>query len=530
MTASRRGFRAAAVLTLLAFTSATAGCWRTKPITELQADKGKGLQSNLVRFVIDPGNLQPYRAVKMEVTKVEFPFAEGVVREEEVAIADGAWRPWSSGSPTATIDLRQVRQVEVFDSAYGVGRVILTIFVVIGVAAAVALAVLLIAVITKACPMLYVDRGGGMEFVGVPYAGATFRSIQRDDLLPLTGLPAGTVQMKLIDGGLYETDYTDRVELVLVDHDPALQALPTADARVLLVGQSVAPVAAHDLTGADRLAEVRAKDGKVYQTDLDQAHRQRDPALRDGIEAVFAPAAGPRALQVVAGTTPWIDLVFANYAALFGDRLGLYVDRWNALEKRAEVLAWRDQQGVDLRVEQKRDGQWRTVAIVPTPGPQRAFAVPLGEAKASEPIEVRVSGGAGFWSFDQLALAPLVGEAQARRVPASVALDKDGKDMRAALAATDGVYQVLPEPGEELKLAFDVPPVPAGKQRAAFFASTGYYNVRKTDGANWSPAKLTRIGDGPGALARFSLELFGEYQKIALESSRRPVMAEPPRR
>lgn len=531
----RPALRGAALVTLLAFTVATAtGCWRTVPITEMTAAKGRDLQSNQVRFVINPGAGLRRRAVRMEVTKVEFPFAVGVVQELEIAsrLGDNGddWEKQIVTGTSETVDLREVTQVEVYEVSHGVKKVILYTILSVGITAAVVLAIVLIAVVTKACPMLYVDRGSGMELIGVPYAGALFRSIARDDLLPIPGLPAGVVQMKVVDGGLHETDHTDRAELLLIDHDPALEALATPDARVLLVGKAVEPISAHDLAGVDRLAEVRGRDGKTVQTDLDALQRQQDPPERDGVQAVFAPLAGKPILEVTAGTTPWIDLVFANYAALFGDRLGRYVDRWNEPGKRAEVLAWRDRQGVDLRVEVKREGAWQVVASIPTPGPQRTFAVALPEGKPGQPIEVRVSGGTGFWAYDQLALAPLSAEAQPRRVPASVATDHLGQDVRAALAATDGVYQVLPETGAELKLAFDVPPVAAGKQRAAFFASNGYYNVRQADGGTWSPGKLTQIGDGPGALARFSLDLFREYQKVALASARRPVVAEPPRR
>jgi hypothetical protein len=526
----RSWFRAAAVLTLLAFASATTGCWRTVPITEMEAEPGKTLAQNRVRFILATEADKPTTALTMEISKIEYPFARGTVSERKELSRGGAWLDMPLGDPQATVDLRQVQQIEVYDPAHAAGKVLITVVVAVGVTAAIVLGVLLIAVITRTCPMLYVDRGTGMEFAGVPYAGATFLSIQRDDLLPIDKLPSGLVQMKLIDGGLYETDYTDRAELVVVDHAAGISALPTPDARVLLVGAPQAPLRASDLTGRDRLADLRAVDAKVVQTALEQVPRDGEPPVRDGFEATFAPLAGKRVLEVTAGTTPWIDLVFANYAALFGDRLGRYVDRWNAPDKRAEVLAWRDRQGVDLRVELFEGGAWQTVASVPTPGPQRTFAGPLPEGKPGEEVRVRVSGGLGFWAFDHAALAPLVEEAKPVRVPVARAVDKDGKDQREALAANDGKFQVLPETGDQLQLAFEVPPLAAGRERSAFFASSGYYNVRQAKGGSWSPAKLKRIGDGPGALARFSLELFREYQKIAEATARRPVIADQPLR
>jgi hypothetical protein len=508
-----RWLRGICAVTLVAFVPA---CWRSVPITTMAADKGKSLQRSQVRFVVaQPGNA-PDLTLTLEVTKVEYPFAEGEVIEE-------SYRRTAQPASRATVDLRQVKQIEVYDASQGAKKLLLSVVVVIGGAAAIALAVLLIAVVTRTCPMLYVDRGSGLEFAGIPYAGALFRSIERDDLLPLGSLPPGPLRLQLIDGGLGEADYTDRAALALVDHDPSLEAVATPDARVLLLGKAAAPLEARDAKGRDVLAEVRAADGKLWQSNLDEAQRDPEPALRDGVEATFAPIAGQPVLELTAGTTPWIDLVFANYAALFGDRLGKYVDRWNAPEKRAEVLAWRDRQGVDLRVEAWQRGGWQTVAMVPTPGPQRRMAVALPEGT----FKVRVSGGLGFWTVDRIALAPLAGEAKPLLVEAAVARDQSGNDQREALAASDGKYQVLPETGAALQLSFEVPPPAAGKQRDAFFFSRGYYNVRKVEYGDWSPARLLSIGDEPGAMARFSLELFRDYQKMALSSSKRPVLAEP---
>ena len=65
----------------------------------------------------------------------------------------------------------------------------------------------------------------------------------------------------------------------------------------------------------------------------------------------------------------------------------------------------------------------------------------------------------------------------------------------------------------------------AGKQRDAFFSSSGYYTVGQIKQAKFAPAKLVSIGDSPGSLSRFSVDLYREYEAIARSTATRPVTA-----
>ncbi|MCX5730973.1 MAG: hypothetical protein NTY18_06385, partial [Deltaproteobacteria bacterium] len=119
-------------------------------------------------------------------------------------------------------------------------------------------------------------------------------------------------------------------------------------------------------------------------------------------------AGGPLALELDAGNTLWLDVVFGRFFALLGDRLDTYLDDTDKPESRGPTLAWREREGVDLRVEVERGGRWERVAVVPTVGPAslRRFAVPIGTAGGSE-VRVRLSGGVGFWQADRVAMASI---------------------------------------------------------------------------------------------------------------------------
>jgi hypothetical protein len=173
-----------------------------------------------------------------------------------------------------------------------------------------------------------------------------------------------------------------------------------------------------------------------------------------------------------------------------------------------EILDWQDAEGVTLRVEVLQGGVWKTVQSVPAAGLTRHLGLALPAPVDPGDLQVRISGAVGFWQVDELALSKVApaDSNQVRHLAPTVALDDLGGDQRAALASSDGAYQVLGQPGDALALEFDVPPLEEGRARSAFFASRGYYNVSGIAKGWWSPLALLLLHHRTGGLARLSLE------------------------
>ncbi len=190
------------------------------------------------------------------------------------------------------------------------------------------------------------------------------------------------------------------------------------------------------------------------------------------------------------------------------------------------LLAWKDREGVDLRVEARSDAEWVPVAVVPTVGPValREIAVPLPATLAGHgPLEVRVSGGTGFWRIDSMRLSIAADRPLGvHRLAPVWARAADGSDAQARLAAADETYHALVEMDEELDLGFELPSPPPGQARSLFLASNGYYNVHPPIQGRHSPETVRRIQEDPGGLGRFSLALAAAY---AAELERAPRAA-----
>jgi hypothetical protein len=576
-----RSVRATALVSLLAFALGPSGCtvmrWRAKPITEVSlADKGATPEH--VRVATPDG------AVELQVSRVEFPYVYGSVKQSTGAVVAVDLRgvqkavvlevvagskdlrsrtisadaeavraampatlsfttpsgpvqmavrrveaPWVHGVPEVgtghvRVDLREAQRLEVGERSFSVGRaagLVLAAAVLIGAVAAAGSSG---SSSQGSCPYVYVDRGAGWEKAGLAYVGAAFRSIQRDDLLPLPPLPPGDVRVRLSDEAA-ETEYTDRVELVVVDHAADVRPVATFDGQVALVSGGTPPREARDGAGRPVTTLVGAADGSAWETNVVEVSRT-SPPVHEQITAAFAVpgGAGSPVLEIAGGNTLWMDLVFDRFFAAMGGRLETYLAAGNQPSRRTGLLAWRQREGVDLTVEVLDRGHFRRVAAVPTIGAAslRRVAVPLPDDLAGGPdLTVRLQGGLGFWTVDHLALSRRVDVAATtwRLAPAS-AVDIEGRDQSEAVAAADERYHVL-EPGQSLDLRFVPPPAVAGRTRTAFLLTKGYYNVHPPIQGTWSPGTLLTIRQEPGALSRFSRDLAAEYVRLAEGGPRR---------
>jgi hypothetical protein len=486
-----------ALVTLLTF-STSCYTWSVVPLKEVEETRPKDMAER-IRIAPQDGSTP----VVMRVQSFDYPNVTGVVEGD-----GGAQR---EPPPQVTFDLRNAKQVEIW-SVSGWRTALLVGGIILG---ALAIAGLVYALTKTSCPLVYVDDGTGFRFVGEAYSGATSRATQRGDMLPLPS--SGLHPVVVLSNEAWESQFTDLLEIAVVDRAPGSRALATHDAGIVLVGEPLAPRAAVDLEGADVLSLVRASDGQAWQGNLPGLARLPAPPSREGIVATFPvpPGHGPLALEMEAGNTAWLDVVFGRFFALLGDRLDRYLDEADRPESREFTLAWREREGVDLLVEVERGGRFERVAVVPTVGPaaSRHFAVPIGPATGEE-IRVRLSGGVGFWQADALAVAPITEARPPVSRHAPVRANAGGKDVREQFASVDGSYQVLADRGERVDISFDLPPPAPGLVRDSFLHTSGYYRVHRPPQSGLSVGTLYRLRDEPGSLSRFSLDLYRGYERM----------------
>lgn len=372
--------------------------------------------------------------------------------------------------------------------------------------AGISLMALLIA--SSSCPTVHVIDGAQQTIAGEAYPGAIFRSVQRDDLLLLPAVDGRTLTLRLTNSNP-EIQYTDAAKVILVEHKPSQRALATHDGRAMLVERMQSPARAVDLEGNDVLDRVRAIDDVVWQSDLDRAFLAERRDLREGLIATFEQPHG-NALEITAENTLWMSAVFHQGFEMLGSTFGPTLNVANKAD-RAGIEAWRAREGVDLRVEILRDGTWTQAAIVQTPGVSalRTMLVPIGVADSDE-LQVRMSGGFGFWRIGSVALTTIVDESPATTVVAAT------NDL---VAEKDGRYHVLSEYGQAIDLEFELPE--ARGVRSAFLASSGWYNPLPPRRKLPQVTALNTLRATPGGLAQLGLDLYARNREHLQEERAR---------
>ena len=315
------------------------------------------------------------------------------------------------------------------------------------------------------------------------------------------------------------------LELVVVDHPRGTRAVATAAQEPLLVGPLSAPRAVHDELGNDATEAVRDEDGSLWQTDWDRVMATEKPPLRDRVTATFdAPEAGAEpVLELVLSNTYWLEYTVGRFFGLTGVNFDDHMAQWNEPSNGPFVKSWFDREGVSLTVEQKRGETWEPVAVVAPVGAMelRRVAVPLATAASDEPLEVRVSGGTGFWQIDEMALSMRAKtKAQPRHIAPSMMTDENNIDQRATVATVDGNYQVLADLGDRIPFDFDLPKLRRGQERSLFLFTNGYYNAHRPEPVMQEPSKVAPVASREGGLAALGIDIYREFHELAVTTPR----------
>ncbi len=402
-----------------------------------------------------------------------------------------------------------------------IGSVVVAALVAALIIVAGAFLIALIIVISSSCPFVYVETPDGWRLAGEPFSGAVVRALQRPDLVPLPVDAAGTVRTRIVAVSP-ETEYIDHASLVVVDHDPAVRALTTSEANVVLVAPAQGPTSAVDLAGHDVLP-LLADDEWFWETDMDGAVGDPGAVHGEGLVVTFRdPPVGPEglALELHAGNTPWQALLWGAIEASMGDRIERFQRRGEDPARREPLLAWRKATGLDLVVERRMDEDtWEEVAVVPSLGwvALRRLCVVLPPDPGPD-LTLRLRGGTGFWRIRHLGLAPIVDADPAVAIlPPRLVLGPEDTDPRAALDRSDGVYSVLPEPGQELALTFEPGPIPPDLARTAFLAVDGYYEPHTPPDARFHPRLVRRLKHRPEWASELSVEVYRLYAEATEE-------------
>jgi len=379
--------------------------------------------------------------------------------------------------------------------------------------------VAIIAATKGSCPFVYSWDGKRYVFDAEPYGGAIARGLERDDFAPLEHLRErdGYYHL-LLTNEVDETQYTNLMELWVVDHPSGTRVVATDDGLLRTIAEPLAPVAAHNRGGEDLLRWLAERDRLIWEPPAEPGAAS---GTREEIILTFPKPARARGakFEAITATSLWGSYMVRQMQALHG-RL---IPEWQRLmdtdpQAREELHAWGLREGIyAIPVEVEEDEGWVARGVLrgsgPVLAPARVIALDVSRARGRQ-LRIRLRPAIGYWAFNSFAVdytpdEPIV----VTRVAPSSAWDKQGRNMLAELAAADESWNIMPAIGDRVSIAYPVPPVRAGLSRTVFLHSRGYYRLHLPETAEPELAALERLRSEPGAAERFAVDRYGEWKQ-----------------
>jgi len=422
-----------------------------------------------------------------------------------------------------SIPFSDIQQVWIRKSD-GLGSVVL---VTVGLAASAAVAYFLVDAIgnislpfpdTGSCPFIYSYDGKAYVLDAEPYGMAVSEGLKRTDWVELSSLREVDGQYRIrLANELDETQYTDELKIVAVDHAPGVKVAPDPAGGLHAFVRPVAPVSAVDTKGRDILKFVSGNDEVFWLSPLEEKSSE-DAAMRDELVVEFPKPAGTKSAKLLANvwTTHWGSLSAGRLLRLFGSSLAeSYADVDRHGPTYWQFLRWMSSEELyTMKVWVETPEGWKTRGLLPGGAPvitkDKACVLDVGDVPG-DVLRIKLRPPVNFWMVNSLAVdygpdSPV----RLSELAAESAVDPLGRDVREALAATDGSYVASPNAGERTDLVFPAPPVPEGAERTLFVKASGYYRLHLDAQGEPQTEMIARVLGEPDFAARYSLR---EYEK-----------------
>ncbi len=421
------------------------------------------------------------------------------------------------GPAVSSIPLSEVEMVWV-EKVNAAGTFLATLG---GIALVVGVVGLIIALTKESCPFIYSYDGSGYVFDAEPYGAATSRGMKRTEWCGLEHLRPVDGQYRLrLTNEVDETQHTDELKLVVVDHPRGLRVAPDMDGVFHTISDPMPPLSARDQSGRDLRSYVGQDDWIFWQSRVDDKDPDRTEDLRDELTFEFPRPAGTDRVKLVfnGSNTLWASQMLKRFLALYGTQLPNY---YRAMDAQGwfywSMMGWQQREELCfLRVRAEVPGGWKDLGTITGCGPfvseTRAYVLDIGDVPG-ETLRLKLAPPSGFWMINHVAVDYTPDQpVQATELEPVEAVGSAGQDIRAVVAREDDVSYDAPFLGDRADLTYLVPPERPLSERSVYCKVSGYYDIHMgTLGApRWDILKKLR--DEPGYSVRYSLQEYRAWR------------------
>jgi hypothetical protein len=392
-----------------------------------------------------------------------------------------------------------------------------TIGLIAGVTAGALIAGVAIALATKqSCPFIYSWDGSEYVFDAEPYGGAITRGLERDDYSELERLRAENGLYRLmVTNEVPETQYTNLMELQVVDHPPATRVVADEQGGLHVLAALQRLTAARDNQGRDMLPWLATTDRVIWEA---PPVPDANGGVRQEIVMTFPKPKGATRARLVANvaTGLWGSGMIKEMLKLRGTDLeSWYASMDSDRTQSAALFAWILREELfALKLEVEEPDGWKHRGTLPGGGPfiaeDRVVTLDVSQARGDQ-LRIRIRPPVGFWALNSFAVdygpdqSPIV-----KKVHPIKAWNDGNRDLLPELSKTDDAYYDMPNVGDRAWVNFPAPPPRPGMERTVFLHSRGYYRLHLTGSGPPDIVTMGEISSVPDAAARFAIKLYGE--------------------
>lgn len=377
------------------------------------------------------------------------------------------------------------------------------------------------------CSFIYSFNGEEYVFDAEPYGGAICRGLKRSEWCILENLKETNGQYRLlVRNELDETQYTDELKLVVVDHPAGIKVAPDESGRIHTLSNLQAPLRAYERDGKNITQAVSENDHIFWQKSYETRKRMKKGGLKEELIFEFPKLQNARKakLFVHAGTELWGSQVAKKFLQLYGNELPQWYDEVSRLGPAFyRVWSWYTEEELYLlKIRVQTPSGWKTKGTIFGGGPfiseDKAYLIDISDVPG-ETLRIKLTPPLNFWRLDSVAVdytedLPL----QVSEMAPLRAVSSKGEDVREALSLADNNFFIMPEPGEFAELSYDSPPKLNGTERTVIVKATGYYDIHLKPEGKKQAQILERIESEPGFTLQFAHQ---EYLKAKKEQGKK---------
>lgn len=393
-----------------------------------------------------------------------------------------------------------------------------TIGLVAGIAAGTLAVVAIVVAATKeSCPFVYSWDGQRFVFDAEPYGGAITKGLERDDFSELERLvPAEGLYRLMLRNEVPETQYTNLMELVVVDHAAARVAMDRAG-KLHTLASIQAPTAAMDDSGHDLLAWLKTSDGRIWETEPEM---NPSASVRDEIRITFDKPTQASSAKLVANaaTSLWGSYMIKAMAELRGNEIqSWYSDMDSNPLHGLALMAWVEREELfALKIDLEEPEGWVQRGLLLGGGPfvleDRVLELDVSRVRGDQ-LKIRIRPPKGFWAFNSFGVDYSPDQpVQATTLRPVRARDSVGRDRLGQIAAADDLYYEMPELGDQAYVNFEAPASRPRVKRTVFLHTRGYYRLHIDENRPADTKTTTSIMTLRDAAARFSGSCYAAWQ------------------